>query len=96
VIRNKLDDVIEVFNCEDPLPIGLAPIDIMTANITAELIITKAGVIKDAIKERGVLIASGMTVRNYRGVQEELSNKGFGLIETLMEGEWAAFTAARI
>lgn len=94
VRRNGLTEIVEVRQADSPRHIGLQA-DLVTANITAEMIISYSEALARLLRGGGVLIAAGMTTTNAPEVERSLPHAGFDIVEKLIEGHWAALIATR-
>ena len=94
VSRNGLESVIEVHHALSP-DFVREPVELVTANITAETITAHIGAIARVLATGGLLIASGMTTLNSPDVERSLPDAGFGIVEKLTDGQWVALVAAR-
>jgi ribosomal protein L11 methyltransferase len=92
VERNCVGKVVEVLRGEC-LDGTASEIDVVTANIVAEIIVDHLHELSLAIKEGGILICSGMTDRNAGDVEKALPGAGFRVIEKLTESHWVALVA---
>ena len=64
--------------------------DVMTANITADILCRLAESIPKNLKKGGTLILSGIIESKLGGVKEAYEEKGLTLVEQLRKGEWFA------
>ena len=94
VIRNGLEEVIEVHQAYDPLFINLSA-DLVTANLIAEIIMAHADELAGLLRVGGILIASGIVKDRSPEVEQTLRNAGFDIVETPTEDEWVAIVARR-
>lgn len=62
--------------------------DIALANITAEVLILLAPAVRSHVKERGVLILSGIIQERLEAVEETYRKVGFSLLEKREKGSW--------
>ena len=92
VRRNRIEGQIQV-HCASSLEAVSTPVDLLTANLTAEGITVQLADIVGRVKEGGVLLFSGMTDLNYQEVERLLPRAGCALIERLSEGNWVALAA---
>ncbi|MHB0998875.1 MAG: 50S ribosomal protein L11 methyltransferase [Armatimonadota bacterium] len=94
VILNGVEESVEVHRAEGPKFIN-RQVDIVTANIVAEVIIEYADQIAGVLRTGGLLIASGITTGKALNVEQALRNVGFDIAKTLKEGEWVAIAAIK-
>jgi ribosomal protein L11 methyltransferase len=94
VRRNHMEGQVQV-HCASSLETVTTPVDLLTANLTAEGITARLAAITDRVKQGGVLLFSGMTNRNYQEVERMLPRAGCALIERLSEGNWVALAAVK-
>ena len=80
------------------LPHRLAPaahFDVAAANINAKTVGEMAGPLHDALKPRGILIASGIIQRQEEEARAEIAQAGFRHLETRLVDDWAALLFSR-
>lgn len=94
VILNGVEDHIEVHRAESPAFIN-TEVDLVTANIVAEVIIANVDAIAKLLRLGGVLIASGITRHKAHLVEDALKNVGFDILHRMKEGEWVAICACK-
>ena len=94
VIRNGLEDVIEVHRADGPDFIGLQA-DLVTANLLAEIVMAHASDFARLLRTGGTLIASGLVKDRALEVEQSLRNEGFDIVESPTEDEWVAIVARR-
>ncbi|MHB1458417.1 MAG: 50S ribosomal protein L11 methyltransferase [Armatimonadota bacterium] len=94
VILNGVEDHIEVHRAESPAFIN-TEVDLVTANIVAEVIIENVEAIAKLLRIGGVLIASGITRHKAHLVEDALKNLGFDILRRMKEGEWVAISACK-
>lgn len=94
VQRNDLEEFIEVHQT-DKLDFITDQVDLVTANIISETIMTNADALARLLRTGGVLIASGITESKSLDVEQSLRNAGFDIADTLSEEEWVAVIARR-
>ncbi|MDR1247186.1 MAG: 50S ribosomal protein L11 methyltransferase [Clostridiales Family XIII bacterium] len=69
--------------------------DVAVANLTAELIAELAQVLRPCLKSGGIFIASGILTERCALAEDAVRAAGFRIEESLADGEWRAFKAAR-
>ncbi|MHB0913317.1 MAG: 50S ribosomal protein L11 methyltransferase [Armatimonadota bacterium] len=94
VVRNDVMEAVEVHQAESPRFIGEG-VDMVCANIIAEVIIANVSEIARLLRLGGLLIASGITTGKAFDVEQALRNEGFDILSTLSEGEWVEITAVK-
>ncbi|MFB3880840.1 MAG: 50S ribosomal protein L11 methyltransferase, partial [Armatimonadota bacterium] len=94
VRRNGVERQVQV-ECASSLEAVITPVDLLTANLTAEGITAWLSAITSRVKLGGVLIFSGMTNQNHQEVQRLIPRVGCTLIERLSEGNWVALAAVK-
>ncbi len=91
---NGFEGTIEM-RCGDLLEVVDEQADVVIANIIADVIIGLAAPVKPHIVEGGVFICSGIAVNRLEDVLAALNAAGYQVLDTLIEGEWAA-VASRV
>ncbi|MEG6520768.1 50S ribosomal protein L11 methyltransferase [Desulfotomaculum sp. 1211_IL3151] len=88
--RNKVADTVEVFhgNLLDKIN---SKVDIVIANIVANVIILLAPDVLRILKTGGYFITSGIIQFRAEEVREKLEQIGFRIIERKEDGEWVAY-----
>lgn len=94
VTQNDVEDVVEV-HCTDNPHFVNTQVDMVVANIVAEIIMEFAGNIAMLLRQGGILIASGISAGKALDVEQALRNVGFDIKERLTEGEWVELTAIK-
>jgi ribosomal protein L11 methyltransferase len=94
VRRNRVERQVQV-HCTGSLEAVITPVDLLTANLTAEGITAWLTAITGRVKQGGALIFSGMTDQNSQDVEQVLPRAGCALIERLSEGNWIALVAVK-
>jgi len=69
--------------------------DLVTANITADIIVRMIPELSKVMKKGGIFISSGILDTKVDSVKNALTEHGFNIIEEVTKGEWAGI-AARI
>jgi ribosomal protein L11 methyltransferase len=77
------------------LPSGAPPFDLVVANLIATLIVALARSVRDELRPRGVLLASGIFVDREAEVASALAEAGLRLTDRSADGDWVALTAVR-
>lgn len=98
-IAVRVSDLLGVLreNAEDsgkPLHVTL-PVDLVAANILAEIILKFIGDVYAALKPGGLYIASGIYVNKEQAVREGLETAGFEIVSRDAQDDWIAFTARK-
>ena len=89
---NGFEGVIDV-RCGDLLEVVDERADVVIANIIADVIIGLAAPAKPHVAEGGVFICSGIAVNRLEDVLSALNAAGYRVLDTLVQGEWAAVAA---
>lgn len=69
--------------------------DIITANIVADVIIAMGGIFPEFLKEKGILIISGIITERIDEVLKSLENSGFKVLEVYEKEGWNAAALTR-
>ena len=91
---NGCEGVVEV-RCGDLLEVVDEQADVVIANIIADVIIGLAAPVKPYVAEGGVFICSGIAVNRLEDVLAALNAAGYRVLDTLIEGEWAAVASRK-
>lgn len=75
--------------------IGTGKLDLVVANILAEVIISLAGIIGENLKSGGIFISSGIINTKKEAVESELIKNGFTILEVNRMGDWVSFTVKK-
>ena len=86
---NGFEGAIDV-RCGDLLEVVDERADVVIANIIADVIIGLAAPVKPHIAKGGIFICSGIAVNRLEDVLSALNDAGYQVLDTLIEGEWAA------
>jgi ribosomal protein L11 methyltransferase len=71
------------------------PYDVVVANIYADTLIALCATLDEMTAERGVLVLSGIEATRSGEVEAAFAQRGFGLAEKRVRGEWAALVFRR-
>ncbi|WP_138753327.1 50S ribosomal protein L11 methyltransferase [Paenibacillus sinopodophylli] len=71
------------------------PVDLVVANILAEVILMFVDDVYEALKPNGIYIASGVYKNKETVVEEGLIQSGFEIVEKRRDEEWIAFVARK-
>jgi ribosomal protein L11 methyltransferase len=71
------------------------PVDVVVANILAEIIVRFTDDASKILKQGGIFITSGIINTKKEEVKEALMKSGFGIEETLVMEDWVAFIAKK-
>ncbi|WP_169081982.1 50S ribosomal protein L11 methyltransferase [Paenibacillus sp. PL91] len=71
------------------------PVDLVVANILAEIILLFVDDVYAALKPNGIYIASGVYKNKETDVEEGLIRSGFEIVEKRRDEEWIAFVARK-
>jgi ribosomal protein L11 methyltransferase len=77
------------------LPSGEPPFDVVLANLIAGLLVTLASQLRDEVRPRGVLLASGIFIDREPDVRSAFESVGLEVRARTSEGEWVALEAVR-
>ncbi|PWV98379.1 ribosomal protein L11 methyltransferase [Paenibacillus cellulosilyticus] len=99
----RLSDLLGVLKGEtkdesgaDAGPINVSvPVDVVVANILAEIIMLFIGDVYDALKPGGIYIASGIWKNKEEVVEQGLLQAGFEIVDRRREDDWIAFVASK-
>ncbi|MGI6213175.1 MAG: 50S ribosomal protein L11 methyltransferase [Christensenellales bacterium] len=95
-INIKLNDLKSIKVICAPAPQGLHDkVDLIAANLTADLLIALKNDLRNLLKDRGRLIASGIIGDREKEVIEAFEKSGFKLIDKGNMGEWRALLLAQ-
>lgn len=92
--RNNLEEVVDVRQGDNVEDLG-PRVDLVVANIVAEIIIAHVESIARLLNDGGTLIASGMTRWDAPDVERRLPEAGFDVAENLVDGNWIAIVAVK-
>lgn len=67
--------------------------DLVTANITADIIVRMIPELSKVMKKGGIFISSGILDTKVDSVKNALTEHGFNIIEEVTKGEWAGISA---
>ncbi len=99
-ITVQLSDLLGVLNAEsleesaEPLGVQL-PVDLVVANILAEIILLFVDDVLASLKPGGIYIASGVYKNKEQAVEEGLLAHGFEIVSKEREEDWIAFVARK-
>ena len=91
---NGFEGAIEM-RCGDLLEVVDEQADVVIANIIADVIIGLAAPEKPYVADGGVFICSGIAVNRLEDVLAALGAAGYEVLDTLVEGEWAAVASRK-
>ena len=77
------------------LPSGEVPFDVVLANLIASVLIALAPLLRDELRPRGSLVASGIFVDREAAARDAFDAAGLVVTGRLAEGEWIALEAVR-
>lgn len=92
---NKVQDVIQVRQ-NNLLEQVDGPVDLVVANILAEVIVRFVQDAARVLKLGGTFITSGIIKGKKNEVQEALTSEGFLIEDTLEQEDWVAFIAKKV
>ncbi|MCG3089172.1 50S ribosomal protein L11 methyltransferase [Sporosarcina cyprini] len=91
---NHASDVVEVAH-GNLLDTVKEPADIIVANILAEVILTFTGDAYSLLPNDGLFIVSGIIAQKRDLVRDDLVDKGFEIVETVLMEDWVAIIARK-
>lgn len=94
VIRNGLEKYVEVLLADSPLAAG-HPVGLITANVVPPTLIARARELFDALAPGGTLIASGMTSKQVKEVEQAFLGAGLRAMDRPSRGQWTALVMRR-
>lgn len=97
-VEVKLSDLLGVLNgsVEDGDCLGVSvPVDLVVANILAEIILLFTDDVYNALKPGGIYISSGIYEGKEGLVEEGLLKSGFEIVEKRREEKWSAIVARK-
>ncbi|MFC5532106.1 50S ribosomal protein L11 methyltransferase [Cohnella yongneupensis] len=98
VIEARESDLLGVLNGRDTRDNANAvkpPVDIVVANILAEIILLFLDDVRDVLKPGGIYICSGIYKNKEMAVEAGLLAAGFEIVDKLRQEEWIAFVAGK-
>ena len=87
VRRNQLDDLVLVQRGSVPTD-QVGPFDLISANLTADILQSLASELARALRPSGLLIASGLIIERRDEVAATLAQVGLTMIDQRQEDEW--------
>ncbi|SEN08405.1 50S ribosomal protein L11 methyltransferase [Paenibacillus sp. OV219] len=93
-IQVYLSDLLGVLNSEQKLNVTV-PVDVVVANILAEIILLFIDDVYAALKPGGTYIASGIWKNKEDAVEQGLEAAGFTIIDRQYDQDWIAFVAKK-
>lgn len=94
VERNRVQDKVEVLQ-GDLVNSVSGPVDVVVANIVADVIIRLTPAASKVLKPSGFMIASGIIREREKDVRRTLEDYGLRVLELRGSGEWRALLAER-
>jgi ribosomal protein L11 methyltransferase len=97
VIEVRMSDLLGVLNeAGDTAPDKVKPpVDIVVANILAEIIMLFIDDVREVLKPGGIYICSGIYKNKELAVESALLAAGFEIVDKLRQEEWVAFVAGK-
>lgn len=92
---NEVRGFIEFYVGDLLAPVTGEVFNLVTANLTAGLLVGLAPLVGDVLKEGGRLIASGIIVGRADEVRAAFAREGLLVLREMARGEWVAFLACR-
>jgi ribosomal protein L11 methyltransferase len=93
-IEVRLSDLLGVLHKDESKGVT-PPVDLVVANILAEIILLFLGDVMEVLKPGGIYIASGIYKNKEMIVEAGLLAAGFEIIDVLRQEEWVAFVAGK-
>ncbi|MDZ5470932.1 50S ribosomal protein L11 methyltransferase (plasmid) [Bacillus sp. 31A1R] len=94
VLLNKVQDVVSV--SQNNLLDGIdKQVDVVVANILAEVIMRFTDDVASAIKKDGYFIASGIILQKKQDVKDAIVKSGLTIVETVQMEDWVAIIAKK-
>jgi ribosomal protein L11 methyltransferase len=98
-IEVRHSDLLGVLNERDTTSRSLIavkpPVDIVVANILAEIILLFTSDVMQVLKPGGIYIASGIYKNKEEGVEAGLLAAGFEIVDRVRQDDWVAFVAGK-
>jgi len=95
-ITVKESDLLGLLNGGNGSELGITlPVDIVVANILAEIILLFIDDVHQALKPGGIYIASGIYKNKVEIVQQALEDSGFDIEDVCRDEDWVAFVARK-
>jgi len=97
-ITVELSDLLQAIRTQEKGNTALGvtlPVDVVVANILAEIILLFVDDVYAALKPEGTYIASGIIKSKQNDVEQALTKAGFTLVERFEETEWVALVAKK-
>lgn len=94
VLRNGIENLIEVFHAEDSSFIE-SEADLVIANVTQPVIVGNSQAFAKLLKTGGRLIVAGVCSAHAGLIEESLHNAGFEVDDRLAQGDWIAIAATK-
>lgn len=101
VIESRVSDLLGVLNegdtdaGDDGMKRVKPPVDIVVANILAEIILLFIDDVRDVLKPGGIYICSGIYKNKELAVEAALLAAGFEIVDKLRQEDWVAFVAGK-
>jgi len=95
IVLNGLDNLIEVREGDIAEEILGRPVDMILANITAEVINELLPLASEALPSGGYFFGSGIVDSRWPGVQKQLDNCGFTVEQVLTDIDWVGVAARK-
>jgi len=96
VIQSDLLQVLNQKTEQDTLPLGITlPVDLVVANILADIILLFINDVYEALKLGGIYITSGIIGQKAAEVELALEKAGFKVLQTARDQDWVAIAARK-
>ena len=76
-------------------PIDIPKVDVVVANILADVIVPLSGIVGDYLKDGGYFISSGIIDMKEEEVKKAILEAGFTIQDVRRKGEWVCFVARK-
>ncbi|MDB4865828.1 MAG: ribosomal protein methyltransferase, partial [Cohnella sp.] len=101
--QNDIDvrqsDLLGILNDRDTMTGNVVavkpPVDIVVANILAEIILLFTADVMEVLKPGGIYIASGIYKNKEEDVEAGLRAAGFEIVDVVRQDDWIAFVAGK-
>ena len=95
VILNNLEDKIKVYLGDICTDIAPQPVDLLLANLTADVILPWLPAAVRALKPSGLLFASGIQDRRWPELKQAMERNGLVIEQVLFDADWVGVAARR-
>jgi len=92
VARNGLGEAVIVLEGDSP-SLVVSKVDVIAANIVPAVIVPNLAALAGSLAREGVLIASGVSIRNRGEIEDRLAEVGLELVRRRIRNRWVAIEA---